>query len=302
MKSVMRTETFTRNDDPAIAKFLFRERTIDDSGYDTRQAVVTFDSWSQYVEVASSGNDADRHSRVTDDNSSPWSGTATYQDARTLALYGWREGTDKLRRMTASMTGSMNVVRQSMNLALTGGAVDVPTYLTGEPECMWSWQDTEERKAVRVVIDGAHASRITPEEIMRRGAAVVAFVDAMESAGYSAEIQLRYSIYSADKVITHAVALKRSDEPMDLESIAFAIAHPASLRRIGFGVMEMMPPKITKAFSFRLHGSYSSVHRTTSGEVEPGDIILTGNHQFSSEEEAMQWARKCVASYGVEFQ
>lgn len=293
------TETFARNDDAAIPAFFAGRET------GTRQAVIAFSSWSEYVELASrSGDDEDRHSRVKDVGSSPWSGTKTYRDAHTLAIYGWRDGTAQLRRMTANMSGSMNVIRQNMNLALTGGAVDVPTYLTGEPECMWSWQDTEERKAVRVIIDGAHASRVTPEEIMRRGAAVVAFVDAMESAGYSAEIQLRFSLsnFGGNNIITHAVALKRSDEPMDLESIAFAIAHPASLRRIGFGAFELMHPKITKAFSFKRHGSYGSVHRTKAEEVDAGDIILTGNHKFYSDDEAMQWARECVASYGVELQ
>jgi len=277
------------------------------NGAGKRRAVVLFDSFSAYVKAAAGpsgdGEEDNRSSRRTGDRAMKFTQVETFDDARNLALYGWAEGTRNIEKLSAVLSGAIHVGVPSVDLGLVGGAVDIPTYLTGEPECMWSFQDVRARKAVRIIVEGATEAQTSSSDIMARGAAIVSLVDAIEAAGIATEVEMRYTlaIWGDNRAqLQHRVTLKRADEPLDMATIAFATAHPSSLRRIAFGAYEAMSAYMRTTFSLYTSGGYGVVTDTEKSEVQDDEILVAGNMHAMYDRNA--WIRATARSAGVDLE
>jgi hypothetical protein len=84
---------------------------------------------------------------------------------------------------------------------------------------------------------------VDPQDIINRGAAVVALIDKIQSEGQRVELIAFCHIAGRrnDRLIM-AVTVKRPEEPIDMDRVAFALAHPSMLRRAFFRVVEFLYP------------------------------------------------------------
>lgn len=179
--------------------------------------------------------------------------TSNFDEAVTLATNGWSDGAarvvarrDGLEPWLAAAKAAK--VRQH-SYDVTGDYVDVGRHLSGEAECFGVEIDSEGGntfgRVVSIRLNQAVSGSVDPEAIAARGVVVLLAVDLLESCGIRCEVILskgsissNYSGSVRNLQVDSNVVVKRAGDPVDLDRLAFWIAHPASFRRFGFRINE----------------------------------------------------------------
>lgn len=213
--------------------------------------IDTFQTFEQFIEralIVPKRQDS-CSSRQPRSGSDPWHGTNTFEEAVQIARQGWAEGAEKALALRAEVESAVreliNARASSYVYDVAGICVDVGRFLSGEPECFLT-ETTDgsatSRPVVKIVANLAASGAVSPESLSVRGAAIVAAIDVLEALGRRVEAWIaKGSSHSRSSAAgshqTH-VLVKRADQPLDIDRLAFAVAHPACLRRLCFSVME----------------------------------------------------------------
>ena len=202
-----------------------------------------------------------------------WSGCRTFEEAVNLASNGWHEGRKML--MTA-MAAAQSAPAFTQTLAMdVAGAYPIPALAAaGDPCSMVDLQPVEDRvrPIVRLVIQRGGSSAYSAKEFMNYGAAVLSYVEGLEAAGFRCEIEVSFAanIPPVDHYLS--VIVKRAEEPMELDRMAFVLTHPAFFRRIAFAVKESTP-----GIAEHLNGQcYGFSRSPRPEELDPNQIIVPG--------------------------
>lgn len=183
-----------------------------------------------------------------------WYGGATWEQAKHLAIDGWKEGLEEVEKYRAQLAPFITdkILRPLQVYSVSGYNVDVGAYLSNDPECFIS-RVYEERnypgKIFKIVSSISVSASIDAKVIIQRGAMICALVDAIEFAGHRVEVVCNDAAcaneyYRDGKNKNNGwfevdVKVKSSDQPVELSSLAFCLAHAAMLRRILFSVAEI---------------------------------------------------------------
>lgn len=194
----------------------------------------------------------------------------------------------------------------TMEWDVTGGAVDVAAFLEGVPENMIRLEPVKVAKPGRVVtliVQGSVSWRVQPEEYVKRGAAAVALVEALELAAISVEVFVEYTTGSLPRgtgpidLMTILVKVKAAGERLDRERLLFMVANADSLRRIVFAAWEHEPAAIRQKFGFQQHSGYGYAPRViTQAEAVNASVVLEELHRT---ETADEWVRKHLVEFGL---
>ena len=200
-----------------------------------------FGGWSEFLaavtrpmaaEVVGHGSSESNRKQFT------W--TDTYGEALRLAETGWAEGLRQIEPRTRAIE-ALNRHEGTLDsrYAEAGDEVDVGLYLADEPEAMIEYVLTARRHPVVRLKVSITASAVVPaEKIYHRGAAVVAAIDALEAEGVRCEV-VAVNAINGDRCQFHVtIPVKRADEPLDRDRLAFALCHPSMLRRLCFRLHE----------------------------------------------------------------
>ena len=206
-----------------------------------KKTVVEFDSWGEFVSYALANPD---HCANAAGNEGFY-GTKSIDEAGKLAVTGWEKGAKEAletRAVVERILGETNSSRaQKWGYELVGDVVDIGRYLTGEPE-HWLTESTGEShtgRVVKIVANISVSCGVSKESIFRRGAALLAAIDAIEGAGKRCEVWLGYGAtgsYGSGKVVNFTAPIKLADQPLDQDRIAYALCHAACSRRLCFSV------------------------------------------------------------------
>lgn len=219
---------------------------------------------------------ASKSSRRFDDR---WAG-ASWGGALDLVRNGWHAGTADISAKLDEIKHRSEMMQVGYQWDVTGDTFDVGTMLAGEPE-HWLSPDVEPVKRIyRIGVNVGVSVSVSPKQIMNKGAAVVALIDKLQedpSAIVELDIvcMLRYG--KGREFCLHMGA-----SPLDMDGIAFAVAHPAFLRRLLFAYIEIennrkycgsygMPSDIKKPDAYDLYipcnytGDGMSEFDTTAG-------------------------------------
>jgi hypothetical protein len=178
--------------------------------------------------------------------------TDTFEEAVELARDGWAEGTAKVvehrEKAQAFLSAAKTAKTREFGWDVEGQFIDVGRLLGGEPECCGAEFDGGNAVASRVVslrVNQAVSCSVDADAICARGVTVLCAVDLLESCGIRCEIILSIGNISTggqgsvrNRQVESHVVLKRASDPVDLDRLAFWIAHPASFRRFGFRWLE----------------------------------------------------------------
>lgn len=185
-----------------------------------------------------------------------WAGTATWSEAKNLALAGWKDGLAEVDKYRAEILPRITdkVIRTRQVYAVSGYNVDVGAFLSNHPECFIN-RELEERnypgRIFRLVCSVSFSASTKKETIIKRGAMICALVDALEYAGHRAEVVASgaFSYYNSEDArqgkqkhrgwFEVSVSCKKADQPIDMSDLAFCLAHPAMLRRMMFSAAEI---------------------------------------------------------------
>lgn len=277
----------------------------------TFKHVQKFDSAAEFVAFATSPIESglsrsSQHATRRGFNLESWDATVKH------AANGWSDGRKDVERLSARLESLLSgmIPVMTVNYDVTGDWLDVGRFMTGEPEVFGTLVDSGMRvdattpKLVRIVANVCVSGSQSPESLRMRGAAVVAMADMLERHGIRCQIDLvaangGYDRNGESSVITWA-RVKEFGDSMQLDSLAFILAHPDSFRRLMFSAWEHLPDDVRTANGMYGDGGYGRVVEVDEGD-ERGDIYLDGfESAFSWGEKAViAWIRKRLESQGI---
>lgn len=251
---------------------------------------VSLSEYAKYAALAPANDDSCAH---RSGERFEWTHGVTLEEAVQMAEHGWAEGAVKAKTLLDKMPPPLleNVMTGTVH-DVVGSYVDVGEYVMGTPECMVNFcEDKRTARFARIVVAGCYAGGVTGQTIINRGVAIAAIVDALEANGVRCDIDMvtRQNKHGRD-VWETCVSLKRATDPLNLDTLVFAIAHPACFRRIGFAVCERETPAMRKMHSFMHSGSYGSVQTLPP---DPSAIIFQVPY-FSEDWSAETASRKVM--------
>lgn len=183
-----------------------------------------------------------------------WSGDLDWKASKSLALMGWQEGLNEVDKFQVRISELLTskIIRHKPVYSVAGNYIDIGSYLSNDPECFVTREydeENQEGKIITIVCSISFSAAIEPETIIQRGAMICALVDAVEYAGYRAEVICNdaCSRLSSDKEGNNKengwfevdVTVKKANQPLNRIELAFCLAHPAMLRRLLFSVAEI---------------------------------------------------------------
>jgi hypothetical protein len=127
-----------------------------------------------------------------------------------------------------------------MEFDVAGAEPDVARYLEGEPENMLEFSAPSPRPRVHIVFLFGVSCHTPASEMRERGAAIISAIDAAEARGV--RVKLSVASFRNESMGGYILSLKEADQPLDLDLLAFILAHPAADRRVGFRLMEHTMP------------------------------------------------------------
>jgi len=205
-------------------------------------AVESFDSFFDFVNYCKSNPNP----LSSETSSKNWcGGTDNLQDAVSLALNGWHDIRPQVDAVFTDVEQRISDVLEMRFQTMhnyTGFSVDMGRYLQGDPECMLDYVPEEQQgmgRVVKVVVNIAASCTIDPDDIMRRGVAVVALIDTLHKLGVGVEIWADESLTGkAGGKFANRVKMHDSAQMVDIDSLMFGLAHPSMLRRLVFSMQE----------------------------------------------------------------
>ena len=211
----------------------------------TNGRTVRMEEFGSFGEYINRAKDNQNPMSSNKDDRDGWSKTASLLEACSLAYNGWSEIRPDVDRLLNSLMERLDARfgdRYVTKYDVQGSFVDVGAFLQGVPECMVEFESEPAAamgRVVRIVVAGTASSDIDPDDILRRGTAVVALIDCLHKMGLGVELWWDSTITGSDHN-NHCTAVRLHDsaEPMDIDSIMFAVAHPSMLRRLTFSVQE----------------------------------------------------------------
>ena len=81
------------------------------------------------------------------------------------------------------------------------------------------------------------------QEITNWGVSILSYIDRLEDEGYSAEVVVSSCACGSEitgRLLDFSLVAKESGEALDLDKLAFIIAHPSFIRRLYFAVIQSL--------------------------------------------------------------
>ena len=225
---------------------------------DTKATLVQFDTFADYVAATQAENPRDpelKHRKADD-----WTLYTTFAQASKMITSGYREGADRIRAVAERVQQAipeslLQQVKPQQIWDVTGEQLDVGRFLDGEPECFMDefiperGERLDGNGIIRITANLTASCGVNAKELERRGVYAVALADVLESLGYRVEITgvicsecNHIDATGRRKNGTHVLLfpVKASDQPLEIDRLAFTLAHPASFRTLGFNVMDVV--------------------------------------------------------------
>ena len=253
---------------------------------------TVFGSWSEFTQQLDTHGIARQWGSFPSSQSSAseWNGNVSYLEARELAEHGWPEGVRLIQQVSDEVAPYALRPQQRPQWEYThaGFLPSMAAYVAGAPEHMLirTQADDPTRPVVRIVCSVTASAHIPADVLVRRGAAVLSVLDYLESSGTRVELTLFDGGHERTKQNSHVryeslIVLKRPDEHVDIDRLAFALVHPAMLRKLLFKLREACP-ELRTAGAF---GSYGSIceYKPESDEVYLPSLRSTDGFETPAE-------------------
>ncbi|MBI1363724.1 MAG: hypothetical protein GC134_07035 [Proteobacteria bacterium] len=255
--------------------------------------LVEVDSIAQLLHWAENAPqvwESDPASRQKSPDRAEWTGTKSFEDAVRLGRFGWPEGRQLLEKVLEDYKPpqyQQPVPKITWDVA--GGTPDVPRYVAGAPDAMIPPDENvrQQKPIVRLVVHITYAAVVSPKAIINWGAGMVSHIHRLEAAGVQVEVTGVWYSTPSDHIMSNGpqvairFPLKRADQALNLDRIAFWLAHPSSFRRIEFSCLERM--NVEKWY----RGGYGQASQSYRSP-DKREIVLWGGKGSASVEEAIK--------------
>jgi len=184
--------------------------------------------------------------KANDDN---WQDCDTYDDAVTLLGSGWQEGLKSLDTAYMAIPESTREIRPKTitRIGIAGSRPMIPLYVAGAPAHMETFtRELTAAPVIRLVVPVVYSWMVKKTTVTAYGAAIAALVDSLESTGVSVEVigvwatkcRAGYKIRAGRDTVKFTITLKDAGQPLDMDSLSFALTNSSFVRRLMFRLME----------------------------------------------------------------
>lgn len=159
---------------------------------------------------------------------------------------GWSPGRERIGQfLTASIAGVRSERVPTYRMDVAGERPHVPLAVAGDPHCMFRRrrEAPRSRPVVRIVVNVGAMWWVKADDLARRGAAILAYADALEASGWTTSIDMVWHTVESGGTasLTWRVSVKPAGERFDIDRLSFALVCPDFMRRAGFAVLEGCP-------------------------------------------------------------
>lgn len=206
-----------------------------------------------------------------------WRG-ASPTEAFRMAREGWPEGVAQARALSEALFDRVSTMLERFDTSYglePTGALDVARYLDGEPECWAQFTpvlaEGPGTRYLTLLLNLAAAAGVDVDTIIAKGAVAAALIDLLETAGHRVKVILGAAGETHEIHHETLVTIKDHDQPLDLDRLTFALAHPASFRVLAFSAWEHYPRDVRQAAGIEPDNGYS---RPAACESVDADITI----------------------------
>ena len=193
---------------------------------------------------------------IWDDNASTtgnkpsqdWDLSCGWDGAVEMLAHGWAAGAEKIQRLQMA-SGFSIAPRRKLDRNVSGFLPCVGAAMAGDPRAMFTRPKKPMRTpVVNLVFNQCANSNVDAAYFENAGVACLSLVSTLESMGVSVGLYVGYTIMGTNYgdggrksgIVRWEVPVKRPGQPLDIERLAFLVAHPAMFRRIGFAYIERL--------------------------------------------------------------
>lgn len=165
----------------------------------------------------------------------------SYAQASKLVRQGWPEGVAKLQK-------SISIVAEGMDtgtfmhdeMDVTGPVAFIGDYLAGDPECMYNPAIPDEQPVLNIIVDMSVHGGVNASYLNRRGAAICSLVESLEAQGRRCNVFCAMVCESwGSEFFMVLIKIKDSHHDLQLNVMAYVLAHPSFYRRHYFRFIEL---------------------------------------------------------------
>ena len=166
---------------------------------------------------------------------------AFYSD---LARTGYARAREDLRDvMIEVQAGANDAPRPDFFYDVAGSIPSVPAYVSGDPANMMDLGEAPIKPTCRISVEVGVAWKCKAKAIYMRGVAILGLINSLERQGINTELSIAYTCDMMQRPydgpsIAFTCPIRELGQAFDLDQIAFFLATPGPLRRIGFALME----------------------------------------------------------------
>ena len=265
-----------------------------------------YGDWAQALAYAENATYRKAHTIATSTSDARWKGSESLPAFIATARAGaWSSAQD--RSLVDAISAAVGSHVQIPTYQVTDDPAfaetfDVGALTMGDPDHWIAPVYTDAMTAgARVITIAASVSAsagVDHDAMIRRGALAVAIAEALELAGYPVELIATFGATARDTKADYRFEIKRAGQPLDRDRALIALAHPSTLRRVVFAMMESEPDDRI----YRAQGATSML-----GTPAPSDLVadivipeMKGSpRMFESDRAAIQWALAELARIGA---
>jgi hypothetical protein len=266
----------------------------------------TFDSIKEAVAYADQHRDKENGSATK--GTRKFCETGSFKEAAMLADEGWsakRTAIDAVLVPLRERLSEMLDWVPERTLDMIGYEPDIDLFLDGELECMVEDMIVEAPKTGKVftlLLNTTYPGFTDADDVLRRGAAVAGLVEAFQMLDLELEVWVENTVSSRDtngKFWSMLTKVHNAGENLDVDAIAFPIAHPSWLRRIVFACKEGESAKVRDSFGFYQHGGYGNCIGSVHAKRVDASIMLSLDSRGKYDDDPVQWILEQLETLGV---
>lgn len=204
---------------------------------------------------------------VSQSEDSKFAGTASFDEANKLMLYGDTKLAKKVNKVVGTMRQKINASRPKKRMvqAVGGFMPNVPAYLSGAKKQMWRIQEKRVRdRVMTIVFNSAIHCGTTVNEAIETCATLMQAIMKIEAAGI--RVNLYNAHYTADSsnnlIVGELIKIKDSGQYLDLLKMVYPMVNPSMHRRHHFKTIESLDERLGMCYGYPVRGGDLAVDAT----------------------------------------
>lgn len=231
------------------------------------------------------------------DSSPKFYGPKTLQQQIACSAFGDLSIVESAQRILSKIQTEINIPASTWVDDVAGFFPCVPEALSGDPECMRQTEDQQSNTTpLNIFVDLATSAGLTPEQIMRRGCAVLALVMALTAIR---PVSLRVGCLMGSNA--EASGQKKGDrwcavstvidtQPLDLARAAWALTDAGCPRRLFYGIGD----------TIGFDGNWPEFRGIPYGDVQCPKHVQRATEIFALDGETLYIPPMCVIDHEIE--